>query len=147
MYKTHSYNIQSAAVGAPDPYDDAASSVSATERKLQHLQSKKDKMELEMHSKIETDRGLVAYRAGNGPSVVEATSVALAGSGGGKSDSSLVAARMKRMADERKKREEGGFTTQAMRDLERMKKAKVLLLSCTILPLYYETPLTKAIAH
>lgn len=125
MYKTHSYNIQSAAVGAPDPYDDAASSVSATERKLQHLQSKKDKMELEMHSKIETDRGLVAYRAGSGPSVVEATSVAPAGSGGGKSDSSLVAARMKRMADERKKREEGGFTTQAMRDLERMKKAKV----------------------
>ncbi|KAL7541482.1 hypothetical protein ACHAXR_010961 [Thalassiosira sp. AJA248-18] len=125
VYKTHSHNIQSAAVGAPDPYNDAASSVSTTERKLQQLQSKKDEMELEMQAEIETDRGLIAYRAGSGPSVREASSAAAAGSGGGKSDSSLVAARMKRMEEERKKREEGGFTTKAMRDLEKMKKAKV----------------------
>jgi tether containing UBX domain for GLUT4 len=124
VYKTHSHNIQSAAVGAPDPYSDAASTMSTTERQLQQLQSKKDKMEREMHSKIETDRGLVAFRAGSGPTSMGASTTA-ASSGGGKSDSSLVAARMKRMEEERKKREEGGFTTKAMRDLQRMKKAKV----------------------
>lgn len=124
VYKTHSHNIQSAAVGAPDPYSDAASTMSTTERQLQQLQSKKDKMEREMHSKIETDRGLVAFRAGSGPTSMGASTTS-ASSGGGKSDSSLVAARMKRMEEERKKREEGGFTTKAMRDLQRMKKAKV----------------------
>ncbi|KAL7540700.1 hypothetical protein ACHAWF_006759 [Thalassiosira exigua] len=106
VYKTHSHNIQSAAVGAPDPYSDAASTMSTTERQLQQLQSKKDKMEREMHSKIETDRGLVAFRAGSGPTSMGASTTA-ASSGGGKSDSSLVAARMKRMEEERKKREEG----------------------------------------
>ena len=125
VYKTHSHNMQSSALGAPDPYNDAANSMSTTERKLQQLQSKKSQLEKEMQS-IESNRGLVAYRAGSGPSV-EATAIAASagGSGGGKGDSSLVAARMKRMEEERKKREEGGFTTKAMRDLERMKKAKV----------------------
>jgi hypothetical protein len=64
-------------------------------------------------------------------------SATAASSGEGKSDSSLVAARMKRMEEERRKREEGGFTTKAMRDLEKMKKAKViilqLLVACCIL--------------
>ncbi|KAL9188586.1 hypothetical protein ACHAXT_006964 [Thalassiosira profunda] len=123
VYKTHSHNIQSAAMGAPDPYSDA-SGMSTTERQLQQLQSKKDRLERELQS-IEADRGLVAYRAGDGSSAVEARSTAAATGSAGKSDSSLVAARMKRMEEERKKREEGGFTTKAMRDLERMKKAKV----------------------
>lgn len=123
VYKTHSHNIQSAAIGAPDPYNDAASSMSTTERRLQQLQSKKDKLEREMQS-IETDRRLVAYLAGSGPRAMEATPVTAPG-GAGKTDSSLLAARMKRMEEERKKREEGGFSTKAMRDLERMKKAKV----------------------
>lgn len=124
VYKTHSHNIQSAAVGAPDPYSNAG--VSTTERQLQNLQSKKDNMERKMQS-IETDRGLVAYRAGTSPPIVTggASAAGAGGGGGGKSDSSLVAARMKRMEEERKKREEGGFTTKAMRDLEKMKKAKV----------------------
>ena len=74
---------------------------------------------------IESDRGLVAYRAGSGPAPKETRGIAASSSGGGKTDSSLVAARMKRMEEERKKREEGGFTTKAMRDLEKMKKAKV----------------------
>mmetsp|Transcript_28327 Transcript_28327/g.59996 ORF Transcript_28327/g.59996 Transcript_28327/m.59996 type:complete len:659 (+) Transcript_28327:119-2095(+) len=121
VYRTHSHNVQSAALGAPDPY--AESSVSTTERRLQQLQSKKDKMERDMQSQTEADRGLVAYLAGSGPVVTEAATVATGG--GGKTDSSLVAARMRRMEEERKKREEGGFTTKAMRDLERMKKAKV----------------------
>lgn len=124
VYKTHSHNIQSAALGAPDPYNDATSTLSTTEQQLQQLQSKKDKMEREMQAQIESDRGLVAYRAGSGPNVATAPVAAGSTSSGGKSDSSLVAARMKRMEEERKKREEGGFTTKAMRDLEKMKKAK-----------------------
>ena len=116
VYKTHSHNMQSAAMGAPDPYADAG--MSSTERQLQNLQSKKEKLEREMQD-IESDRGLVAYLPGNGPAP------AASSGSGGKSDSSLVAARMKRMEEERKKREEGGFTTKAMRDLEKMKKAKV----------------------
>ena len=123
VYKTHSHNIQSAAMGAPDPYAEAG--MSTTERQLQNLQSKKDRLEREMQD-IESDRGLVAYVAGSGPVPMEATSTTAASGGSGtKSDSSLVAARMKRMEEERKKREEGGFTTKAMRDLEKMKKAKV----------------------
>ena len=123
VYKAHSHNIQSAAMGAPDPYAEAG--MSTTERQLQNLQSKKDRLEREMQD-IESDRGLVAYVAGSGPVPMEATSTTAASGGSGtKSDSSLVAARMKRMEEERKKREEGGFTTKAMRDLEKMKKAKV----------------------
>ena len=118
IYKGHSYNIQSAAVGAPDPYGDKG--MSTTERQLQNLQSKKEKLEREMQSI--GDRGLVAYNAGETPQIAASAG----GDGGeGKSDGSLLAARMKRMEDERKKREEGGFTTKAMRDLESMKKAKV----------------------
>jgi hypothetical protein len=137
VYKTHSYNVQSAAAGAPDPYSDRA--MSTTERQLRDLQSRKDRMEREMQSTIGADRGVVAYRAG------EAAPIATAacgdggdgGGGGGKSDSSLLAARMKRIEDERRKREEGGFTTRAMRDLESMKKAKVscIALSCGVLML------------
>ena len=130
IYKGHSYNIQSAAMGAPDPYMNTG--VSNTERQLQQLQSKRDRIEREMQSNIQMDRGLVAYAAGDGPTgIISSTSntaAAAAGGGGGfeaRGDSSLIAGRMKRLEEERKKREEGGFTTKAMRDLERMKKAKV----------------------
>ena len=41
------------------------------------------------------------------------------------SDGALLAQRMKRLEQERKEREEGGFTTKAMRDLQKMKNAKV----------------------
>eukprot|EP00804_Cyclotella_cryptica_P013564 CCRYP_012914-RA/>CCRYP_012914-RA protein AED:0.01 eAED:0.01 QI:1246/1/1/1/1/1/2/73/253 len=75
-------------------------------------------------SAVEMDRCLVAYLPGRGPSGI-AAGVTAETSVESKGDSSLVAARMKRMEEERKKREEGGFTTKAMRDLERMKKAKV----------------------
>mmetsp|Transcript_28570 Transcript_28570/g.57737 ORF Transcript_28570/g.57737 Transcript_28570/m.57737 type:complete len:664 (+) Transcript_28570:173-2164(+) len=126
IYRTHSHNVQSAAVGAPDPYNNA-SSVSLTERQLKQLQSKKDKLEREMQVKIELDRGLAAYRPGNSGPTVEMVVSSSGGSGAveGKGDSSLVASRLKRMEEERRKREEGGFTTKAMRDLEKMKKAKV----------------------
>lgn len=126
IYKGHSYNVQSAAMGAPDPYMDAG--LSNTERQLQQLQSKRDRLEREIQSDVKMDRGLVAYKAGSGPTGIISSNSSTSGGGaetGGRGDSSLIAARMKRMEEERKKREEGGFTTKAMRDLERMKKAKV----------------------
>mmetsp|Transcript_901 Transcript_901/g.1388 ORF Transcript_901/g.1388 Transcript_901/m.1388 type:complete len:678 (+) Transcript_901:29-2062(+) len=126
IYKGHSYNVQSAAMGAPDPYMEAG--LSNTERQLQQLQSKKDRIERQIQSDVKMDRGLVAYKAGSGPTgIISSNTTSSQGGGttGGRGDSSLIAARMKRMEEERKKREEGGFTTKAMRDLERMKKAKV----------------------
>jgi len=127
IYKGHSYNVQSAAMGAPDPYMDAG--LSNTERQLQQLQSKKDRIERQIQSDVKMDRGLVAYKAGSGPTgIISSNTASSEGggtTGGGRGDSSLIAARMKRLEEERKKREEGGFTTKAMRDLERMKKAKV----------------------
>jgi hypothetical protein len=128
VYKTHSYNIQSAAFGAPDPYSNVATgtTMSTTERQLKDLESKKKKLEREIQSNIVSNRGLVAYRDGSGPIRIDDPATgSTAAIGEGKSDASLVAARMKRMEEERRKREEGGFTTKAMRDLEKMKKAKV----------------------
>ena len=124
MYKTHRNNVQSSVTGAPDPYSDASVSLSTTERQLRQLQSKKHNLEREMQASIEADRGLVAYLPGDGPAPAQSISAASAVSAD-RSDSSLVAARMKRIEEERKKREEGGFTTKAMRDLEKIKKAKL----------------------
>ncbi len=131
VYKTHSYNIQSAALGAPDPYSDVATgtTMSTTERQLKDLEFKKKKLEHEMQSNIVSNRGLVAFRDGSGPiRIDDPVTGSTTAVGEGKSDSSLVAARMKRIEEERRKREEGGFTTKAMRDLEKMKKAKVSTL-------------------
>eukprot|EP00970_Alexandrium_tamarense_P002747 scaffold387_cov195-Alexandrium_tamarense.AAC.27 len=134
VYKGHSFNVQSAAVGVPNPYSDASSTLSTTERQLQQLQSKKSKLEREMQAAVEMDRGLIAYLPGTGPSgMVPSASSANAGPVEGKGDSSLVAARMKRMEEERKKREDGGFTTKAMRDLEKLKKTKVSEAMCCLL--------------
>lgn len=123
IYKGHSINIQAQQLGAPDPYADKA--LSTTERQLQNLEAKKKNLERVMQgSAVEMDRCLVAYLPGQGPTGIAGGPTAEA-SVESKGDSSLVAARMKRMEEERKTREEGGFTTKAMRDLERMKKAKV----------------------
>jgi hypothetical protein len=121
IYKGHSINITAQQMGAPDPY--ANKSLSTTERQLQNLEAKKKNMEKKLQDGVEMDRFLAAYLPGQGPSGMSASGSAAAVES--KGDSSLVAARMKRMEEERKKREEGGFTTKAMRDLERMKRAKV----------------------
>ncbi len=83
VYRAHSYNVQSATLGAPNPYSNRATST--MEQQLQDLQSRKERMERKMQSTIEADRGLVAYRAG------EATPIAAAaGGGGGSGDGSGV---------------------------------------------------------
>lgn len=125
IYKGHSTNIAAQQAGAPDPYADK--SLSTTERTLQNLEAKKRNMEKQLQSSVEMDRCLNAYLPGDGP-ITGSSAVAQESRG----DSSLLAARMKRMEEERRKREEGGFTTKAMRDLEKMKKAKVSFSCVTI---------------
>lgn len=133
IYKGHSINITAQQMGAPDPY--ANKSLSTTERQLQNLEAKKKNLEKKIQDGVEMDRCLAAYLPGQGPSGM-ASSVS-APTVESKGDSSLVAARMKRMEEERKKREEGGFTTKAMRDLEKMKKAKVRVVSYLCLLFWY----------
>ena len=131
IYKGHSVNIAAQQIGAPDPY--ANKTLSTTERALQNLEAKKKNMEKSLQRSVEIDRCMVAYLPGQGPVGNGSTNSTVIVES--KGDSSLVAARMKRIEDERKKREEGGFTTKAMRDLEKMKKAKVSVfrwIDCSI---------------
>mmetsp|Transcript_9460 Transcript_9460/g.17149 ORF Transcript_9460/g.17149 Transcript_9460/m.17149 type:complete len:642 (-) Transcript_9460:300-2225(-) len=127
-YKTHNFNAQAAALGAPNPLT-GDREPSRTESQLQALKSKQERLERKLHTHL-VEREWVATRPGAivPPPLTTTTSAAAATSssgGGGSGDGSLLAAQMKRRQEERKKREEGGFTTQAMRDLEQMKKSKV----------------------
>mmetsp|Transcript_5418 Transcript_5418/g.7189 ORF Transcript_5418/g.7189 Transcript_5418/m.7189 type:complete len:430 (+) Transcript_5418:97-1386(+) len=124
VFKTCSYNTQSAAVGA-NATTIGDGGLSTTERKLQTLQKKQERLEKKMQ--VLNERELVAWTPGM-PEVVVSNGGSQSSAGessGGKGDGALLAGRMKRMEEERKKREEGGFTTKAMRDLEKIKKQKV----------------------
>ena len=112
-----------------------ASTLSRTEKELRALQAKRERLEKRLQKLGPGGRAVTAYRpgstgTGNGGTIPPTSS----GNGGGnghtsassnRGDGSLLASRMKRLEEERKKREDGGFTTRAMRDLESIKKAKV----------------------
>ena len=120
-YQGHRYDAKSAAIGkqlGPD-----AAYESTTEKQLQLLQNQQAKLEKTLHKPLQ-DRELVASLPGSsaGPTPMQ---VDAGSSRSGPSDGSLLASKMKRMQEERKQREEGGFTTKAMRDLQQMKKQKV----------------------
>jgi len=124
-FRSQSYNIQAAAAGAPNPNSiipDGSTGKSLTERKLEILQQKQEKLEQSIQSL--GDRGIMAFLPGE-----TGTIVTLNSPGDdildGKGDSSLLAGLAKKKLDERKKREEGGFQTKSMRELEKMQKAKV----------------------
>jgi len=124
-FRSHSYNVQAAAAGAPNPNSvipDGSSGKSSTERKLEILQQKQQKLEQSIQSL--GDRGIMAFLPGETGSIVALNSPgdSILDS---KGDSSLLAGLAKNKMDERKKRDEGGFQTKSMRDLEKMKKAKV----------------------
>jgi len=125
VFQTHSFNTQSAAVGAPNPNsirpDGTARDKSVTEKQLEKLRSKQEKLERKIQPKV-MDREIAAFLPGDESSVI------LAGNNDvryGKGDASLLARHMKQREENRKKRDEGGFTTKAMRDLEKIKKSKV----------------------
>lgn len=152
-FKSHSYNTQAAAVGAnpnaiiPDDADmanvnanananaNSSSRKSTTERKLELMQEKQKSLEdqLQPSKYLSLDeRNIVAYLPGQVGPIVSLNDGGDTGSGSTstkfkstKGDGSLIANQIKRKMEERKKREEGGFTTKAMRELEQMKKAKV----------------------
>jgi len=118
-YAGHRFDAMSAAVGTnlgPD-----SNYVSKTETELQKLQQKQQALEKKLPSALDP-----SWRA-FAPD--EAVTVVSTGPSNGKpeakSDSTLLAEKMKRQQEERFQREQGGFTTKAMRDLEKMKKQKV----------------------
>ena len=120
-YAGHRYDAKSAAVGAnlgPD-----ANYVSKTESQLQRLQEQQAALEAKLPAAI--DRG---WRASSPPKTAVTTAaaaVAATDPTSSKGDSSLLAERMQKHQQERLQREQGGFTTKAMRDLEKLKKQKV----------------------
>lgn len=128
-YKGHRYDAKAAAIGQPSVGPNSTY-VSSTEAALKEIQSKQAR--LEQRLQILDDRALVAFLPSNSSSSTTTTSGAPAGtqalnetleSSGG--DGSLFAAQWKRQEQERKQRDEGGFTTKAMRDLQQLKTQKV----------------------
>ena len=120
-YRGHRFDAKSAAVGknlGPD-----GDYVSPTEQQLQALQTQQKQLESSMHRPL-VDRGIVASLPSNTPSAVTMTSN-VAPTVAGPSDGTLLANQFKKREQERRQREEGGFTTKAMRDLEKLKKQKV----------------------
>mmetsp|Transcript_30034 Transcript_30034/g.36624 ORF Transcript_30034/g.36624 Transcript_30034/m.36624 type:complete len:445 (+) Transcript_30034:152-1486(+) len=125
VYRTRSYNTSAAAHGA-NPASitpDGSQYLSATEKELEILSRKRDEMEKRTGLMDRADRGLFALRPGETPPVVS-PEVTTTTTGGG-TDGALLASRFKKQEEERQKRENGGFTTKAMRDLEKIKKQKV----------------------
>lgn len=120
-YQGQRFDAKSAAVGknlGPD-----ANYVSSTEKQLKQLQSQQAKLEESLHQPL-ADRELSASLPNSSaPAIVSVTSENSATRG--PSDGSLLMRQAKKKADERKRTEEGGFTTKAMRDLQQMKKQKV----------------------
>lgn len=120
-YKEHRFDGMSAALGeslGPD-----SNYVSPTEQQLQALQSQQKKLENSLHKPL-LDRELSASL----PTTVSSNVSAVASSAmrsEGPSDGSLLASQFSKREKERRQREEKGFTTKAMRDLERLKKQKV----------------------
>jgi hypothetical protein len=120
-YRGHRFDAKSAAVGknlGPD-----GDYVSPTEQQLQALQTQQKQLESSMHRPL-VDRGIVASLPSNTPSAVTMTSN-VAPTVVGPSDGTLLANQFKKREEERRQREEGGFTTKAMRDLEKLKRQKV----------------------
>lgn len=124
-YRGHHIDVKAASVGARlGPEENY---VSPTDYQLQRLQTQQKKLEDSMQQKL-IDRDLVATLPSSAPpqtNVSLSFSSAPAARESEPSDAGLLAARQQRLDEERRKREEGGFTTKAMRDLEQMKKAKV----------------------
>ena len=122
IYSGHRYDAQSAAVGTN--LGPSANYKSKTEVELQLLQQQQEQLEQKLHQQQTLERQWQAFAPSS-----TMTTIATNGSGGSSSssDSSLIMARMQKQQMERTQRdgEKNGFTTMAMRELERMKKEKV----------------------
>jgi hypothetical protein len=112
-YQGHRHNT-TGQPQAPESY------VSPTETKLRQLKAKQDRLEAQLQGNALQDRELVALRPQQ-----QASSAGVSSENPPTSDGALLAQRMQRLEKERILREEGGFTTKAMRDLQKLKQAKV----------------------
>lgn len=149
VYQGQRFDVTSAAVGenlgAPARYQ------SKTQVELERLQKQREALELQQQQQLfsnqqqsynprewtlttpsttTTNRTTNATAAATGAfhAVVNAVSGSATSGGGGSSsggDMSLLAARAQKLHDERMQREQGGFTTMAMRSLERLQRQKV----------------------
>jgi hypothetical protein len=110
-YQGHRHN----STGQPQPQE---SYISPTETKLRQLKAKQDRLEAQLQGSGLQDRELVAFHPPQQATVVSSDAPPT-------SDGGLLAQRMQRLEQERLQREEGGFTTKAMRDLQKLKRTKV----------------------
>jgi len=117
-YKTHSFNAQAASKGVTDPFSSANREKSSTERQLETLKIKEMKLKKEMENQF-IDRNMIALLPNHANPIV--TLASSDHDQGTKGDSSLLMSKLKKQNDN----EEKGFTTKAMRDLEKLKKQKI----------------------
>lgn len=129
-YRAYNYNTQAAmhGVNATSLPSQALSSssdtyISPTQSQLDYLTNKKKNIEKSLDAKP-FDRELTAYSPASSIDVSPQQMQEMQPSGG-KGDGALIAQRMKKIDEERKQRENAGFTTKAMRDLEKLKKQKL----------------------
>jgi hypothetical protein len=120
-YKGQRYDAMAAAVGKSIGPDD--NYVSPTEQQLNALQSQQKKLESSLHSKPLLDREICASLPNTAPAAAAASDTG--GSTNTQSDGSMIASQFARQQQERRSKENQGFTTKAMRDLELLKKRKV----------------------
>lgn len=130
-YKPFNYNTQAAmhGVNATSLPSQALSSsdttyISPTQKSLDFLTAKAKHYEKSLDAKP-FDRELTAHSPATSTEATSHQEVREMQSSGGKGDGALLALRMKKMEEERKQRENAGFTTKAMRDLEKLKKQKL----------------------
>lgn len=133
-YQGHRHDAKSAAVGAN--LGPESGYVSVTESQLQSFQRQQAVLEAKLQKPLQ-DRAWIATLPASATTNVRTTSISSNSSSlqqgtndndnnaKAPSDGALLAARAKRQHEEHMKRENGGMTTKAMRDLERIKKQKV----------------------
>lgn len=120
-FATQRYDGMSAAVGAQLTPDGTYEST--TEKQLKTLQQKQKKLEQKMQTDLR-DREWVASHpnsSGKPTAILQSSN----DTGSGKGDAGLIGAQFARQQAAKKQREDGGFTTKSMRELEKLKKQKV----------------------
>jgi len=126
-YQSHNFNSSFAATGGkinPSRVIPSAKYESKIEKDLRKLEERAEKFEAKNTTKS-LDRKIVAIRPGDIESVTDVSKMMAEDDLGRKSDGKLFMQRIQHQQEQSRKLENTGFTTKAMRDLEKMKKAKV----------------------
>ena len=122
-FQTQRYDGMSAAAGAQLTPDGTYQS--STDKQLKTLQQKQEILERKLQQEL-MDREWMAKPPPTAATAANQISSAMqVDTASEKGSASLVAAQFQKQQAARKQREEGGFTTKSMRDLEKIKKRKV----------------------